>query len=112
MYAVEVDGNPEVYPMAKRPVKLVLRSNPVIMAIVLAAVIIATVATVCLQNSLEDSRSQYEAMRLQAAALEAANEELISDISDLGSVESAIKIAEEELGLVCPDTVVFTPAID
>lgn len=98
--------------MAKKKVKLVLRSNRAVMGIVLAATILATAATVYLHNSLENSQNRYEAMRLQAAALEAANEELKSDIAILGSVESTIKIAEEELGLVCPDTIVFTPAID
>lgn len=98
--------------MAKRPVKLVFRSNPIIMTVVLVAAIFATVAVVTLQGSLEESRNQYEKMRQQAAELEAENEELASDIDKLGSVESAIEIAEEELGLVDPDTVVFTPAID
>lgn len=98
--------------MAKRPVKVVFRTKPRVMAVVMAMVIVATVALVGLQGSLAESRSQFEAMRLQAAALEAANQELISNIDDLGSVESAIRIAEEELGLVCPDTVVFAPEID
>ncbi len=98
--------------MAKRPVKLVFRSNPRVMALVMAMVIIATVALVALQGSLAESRNQFEAMRLQAAALENANQALISDIENLGTIESAIKIAEEELGLVCPDTVVFTPEND
>ena len=98
--------------MAKRPVKLVFRSSRVIMVIVLVAVICATVTVVALQSSLQDSRNQFEMMRQQAAALEAANDELSSDIDALGSVESIIEIAEEELGLVCPDTVIFTPATD
>lgn len=98
--------------MAKRPVKLVLRSNPAVMAIVLVAVICATVAVVTLQNYLEESQNQFELLRQQAAELEAKNEELASDIENLGSVESAIEIAEEELGLVDPDTIVFTPEKD
>ena len=95
--------------MAKRPVKLVFRSSRVIMAIVLVAVIFATITVVALQSSLQESKNQFEMMRQQAAALEAANDELEADIGALGSVESAIEIAEEELGLVSPDTVIFTP---
>lgn len=98
--------------MARRPVKLVFRSKPWIMAIVLVAVICATVTVVTLQSSLEEGQNQYELLRQQAAELEAENEELASDIDKLGSVESAIDIAEEELGLVCPDTVIFDPAND
>ena len=98
--------------MAKRPVKLVFRSKPAIMAIVLVAVISAAVAVVSLKSSLKESRSQYEQLRQQAADLEAANKELNEDIAGLGSVESAIEIAGDELGLVLPGTVIFTPAID
>ena len=95
--------------MARRPVKLVFRSKPAIMALVLVAVICATVAVVALRSALTESKSQYELMRLRAAALENANAELDQDISSLGTVDSAIEIAEEVLGLVLPGTVVFTP---
>lgn len=98
--------------MARKPIKLVFRSKPAIMAIVLVTVICATVAVVALQSSLTESKSQYELMRLRAAALEAANQELNDNIDNLGTVESAIEIAEEELGLVLPGTVIFTPATD
>lgn len=98
--------------MAKKNVKLVFRSKPIVMALVMVMVISATVGVVLLHNAVDNHQTQYEAMRLQAAALEAANAELTANISSLGSLESAIRIAEEELGLVCPDTIVFTPAND
>lgn len=98
--------------MTRKPVKVVFRSRPLIMAVVMLLVITATVGMVTLQNALDNSRSQFEAMRQQAAALEAANAELNANIAQLGTVDSAIRIAEEELGLVDPDTIVFTPAID
>ena len=95
--------------MARKPVKLVFRRRPAIMAIVLVAVICSTIAVVALRGSLAESKSQYELMRLQAAALEAANQELNHNIADLGTVDSAIEIAEDELGLVLPGTIVFIP---
>ena len=98
--------------MAKMPVKLVYRSKPIVMAIVMVLVIGATIGVVTVHNALDNSMSQYDAMRLHAAALESANAKLTTDISSLGSIESAIRIAEEELGLVYPDTIVFTPAND
>ena len=98
--------------MARRPVKLVFRSKPAIMAIVLVAVMCATIAVVALRGSLAESKSQYELMRLQAAALEAANQELNKDIDSLGTVDSAIEIAGDELGLVLPGTIVFVPTTD
>ena len=82
------------------------------MALVMVTVIMATVALVALQGSLAESRNRFEVMRMQAAELESANQTLISNIEDLGTLESAIRIAEEELGLVCPDTIVFTPDND
>lgn len=94
----------------KKKYRLVLRrSHPVIWAAVLVLVIACTVALVALRASIESSRSQYEAMRLQAAALEENNNMLSDRISDLGSVESAIQIAMEKLGLMFPDSIVFNP---
>ena len=98
--------------MAKRPVKLVFRSNPLIAAVVVVAAIFATVAVVTLHSSLEANQQRYEQLRQEAAELENENEELASDIDRLGTEESIKDIAKEELGLVDPDTVVFTPAID
>ncbi|MBQ7801680.1 MAG: hypothetical protein IJ375_05085 [Oscillospiraceae bacterium] len=48
-------------------------------------------------------------LRTQAAALEEDNTDLEQKIQDLGSVQSVHDIAQEELGLVSPDAVVFQP---
>lgn len=98
--------------MARKRVKVVFRSNPVIMTIVLVAVICSTIAVVALQNSLDHHHEQYELLRQRAAILEATNEELANNIADLGSVDSAIKIAEDELGLVDPEDTIFAPTTD
>ncbi|MBO5130566.1 MAG: hypothetical protein J6B95_09520 [Oscillospiraceae bacterium] len=45
----------------------------------------------------------------QAAALEQSNIDLEEKIGQLGSVQSVMDIAREELGLVNPDTVIFEP---
>lgn len=94
----------------KKKYRLVLRrSHPVVWAAILVLVIACTVALVCLRASIENGHSQYEAMRLQAAALEESNNMLSDRISDLGSVESAIQIAMEKLGLMFPESIVFNP---
>ncbi len=85
------------------------RSSPVTKAAVLAAVVLSTVALVVLHGSIQNNRSQYEAMRLQAVILEGANEELTNRIQNVGTVEGIELIAREELGLEFPDTIVFTP---
>lgn len=94
----------------KRKYRLVLRkSSPLLQGLMLAAVVLSTVALVALRASIENSHSQYEAMRMQAAALEAQNQELTICIDELGTQDSAIRIAMEELGLVLPDTILLTP---
>ena len=45
-----------------------------------------------------------------AQAFDNANEALTEDIGNLGSVQSVMDIAEEELDLVQPGTVVYQPA--
>ena len=70
-------------------------------------VVLCTVTLVTLHASIENARSQYEAMRIQAAVLVESNAMLDDRINDLGSVDSVILIAMEELGLVLPDTTIF-----
>lgn len=97
----------------KKKYRLVLRrSHPVIWACILVAVALSTVALITLRASIDASDAQYEDLRQQAAVLESDNGQLEERISILGTVESAIQIAMEKLGLVLPDTVVFDPGND
>lgn len=94
----------------KKKYRLALRrSHPAVLAILTVTIIIATVALIVLYSHIDSAHDQYEAMRLQAATLVENNEELSNLIDELGSIESVIRIAMEELGLVFPDTIVFTP---
>lgn len=94
--------------MAKRKYRLVFRkTSPLVKTVILAAVLLCTVALVTLHASIEQSRSQYEAMRQQAAMLEENNQSIAHQIDDMGSLESMIRIAMERLGLVLPDTTIF-----
>ena len=98
--------------MAKRnaPVKLVFKkSSPITKAALLAAVVLSTVALVTLHGSIQNNRSQYEAMRIQAAIVESRNKHLAFCIENVGTVEGIERIAMEELGLVYPGSVIFTP---
>ena len=98
--------------MAKRKkgIKLVLRkSGPITKVAVLAAAVLCTIALMVLQSAIQVNRSQYEAMRIQAAFLEGQNQELALCIANVGTVEGIERIAREELGLVFPDTVILTP---
>ncbi len=79
------------------------------LAAVLAAIILSTVALLYLNFRLDNARQEYDALRLQAAQLEQSNQTLSERIESLGSVESAILIAMEKLGLVDPDSLVIEP---
>ncbi len=94
----------------KPPIKLALgRSHPLTLAAVMAAVIFSTITLVYVQVRTENAVGTYEAMRQQAAVLSAQNQQLSDRIASLDTVESAMQIAQEKLGLVDPDAVVVDP---
>lgn len=88
-----------------RLVKKRTQKATVIMLIV-AAVLAAGALTV-VQFAIGALNSRTEELRRQAAQLEGENEELMEDIDQVGSIKGIVEIAEEELGLVQPDTVIF-----
>lgn len=92
-------------------IKLVYRrSSTLLKCVVLAAIVLSIAALITLRISLVETQEQKQALRNQAAQLEADNKELKEDISQVGSQEGIEKIAQEELGLVKPDSSFFTPA--
>lgn len=95
---------------SKANLKVVVRkASPVTKAAVVAAVVLCILALAALHSSIAQVQSQYDAMRLQAMALESGNQSLVERIDDLGTLESAIRIAMEELGLTFPDSVLYIP---
>ena len=94
----------------RRSVKLVMKkSSPVTKAAILAAAVLSVVAIAALYSSIDQLQDQYDLLRQQALALESGNGLLKQRIDDLGSIESAIRIAMEELGLTFPDSVIYAP---
>ena len=93
----------------KRYRLVLIRTHPLVKGMILAAVVLSTVALITLRASIEDNLGKYEAMRQYAMTLEGDNQDLDQRIQELGSIESALRIAMEELGLVLPDSVVITP---
>ena len=86
------------------------RSSTLLKCVVLAAIVLSTVAILALRHSIRHAGAQVDDLRNQAAALEQENDRLDSYIAELGTVQSVKRIASEELGLVDPDTIFFTPA--
>lgn len=91
-------------------IRLVYRRSPVLLkGLVLAMILTFTVAMIALRGSIISAEKQTEALRKEAAALEAENRQLLKDISILGTVESAKKLAYEKLGLMDPNAVILDP---
>ena len=86
-----------------------IRTKPVVKLLILLAVVLSTVALVALRANIEEGKSRYEAMRQYAITVEGDNQDLDQRIKELGSLESALRIAMEELGLVLPDSIIVTP---
>jgi cell division protein FtsL len=75
----------------------------------LAAAVLSVVALVALYSSIDHLQDQYDALRQQALQLESNNGQLQQQINELGTLDSIIRIAMEELGLTFPDSVIFAP---
>lgn len=95
----------------KKPkLRLVMRSSSTALKIVMVVLIVFSMAALTALAWVRGSiRSQVEDLRQEAAALEQENRELQEKIDALGSVQSVQDIAQEELGLVNPDTVLIQP---
>ena len=57
--------------------------------------------------AIHTAKRDTAALRQQALDLEKRNEQLEEYLSKLGSVDTIVRIAQEELGLYLPDTVLF-----
>ena len=76
-------------------------------AVVTAAILVCTVTLIALHITLWDAQSRLEHLAQQAAAAEQENAILTEKVEKLGTVESYLQIAAEELGLVEPDTIII-----
>lgn len=85
------------------------RSSTTVKCVVLAALVLSTLALLVLRYALLETKQQLEDKRNEAAALEQDNRELSRAISQLGTVQSVEDLAGKLLGLVDPDTVIFLP---
>ena len=95
---------------SKPRVRLVYRRSRLLTkCVVLAAVVFCMVALLTLRSAILDTQSQTNDLRAQAAAMEQENQQLEQNIDELGTVQGITRIAEEELGLVDPDTIVYKP---
>ncbi len=91
-------------------IRLVIqRSSLLTKAVVLTTLVVCTAMLLTLTIGIRAARNAEEENREEAATLEQENSMLEDKINSIGSVEGDKQIAQDELGLVDPNTVVFTP---
>ena len=93
-----------------RRIKLVRqRSSNLSKIVVIITIVLCTVSLITLRLSMNKIEDHTRDLRNQASALEEENADLKEKIDQLGSVQSVMDIAREELGLVNPDAVLLEP---
>lgn len=95
-------------PPVKR--KVVVRPAPPLLKIAACLLILFSMAALLALRWVHNGiQAETQVLTDQAAAAQAENEDLSEKIGALGSVQSVKDIAQEELDLVDPDTVVIHP---
>ena len=94
----------------KKKVKVILRPSPLSLKILLIVLIlVSTLALLALRWVTDSIRQETENLREKAAAVEYENGELEQKIDEVDSVKGVQSIAEEELHMVDPNTVIIDP---
>lgn len=90
--------------------KVKLRSAPVkLKAMLIVLIVLSTAALVALRWVHNGIQAETQRKTEQAAAMEGENTDLQEKIDSIGSVQSIRQIAQDELGLADPDTVLIHP---
>ena len=90
--------------------KVVVRRSPATLKIALIVLILLSMAALFALRWVHTGiLAETENLRDTAAELEEANADLQQKTEDIGSVQSVKDIANEELGLVDPNTVIINP---
>lgn len=93
-----------------RTVNVVLRpASPVLKIVVVSLILCSIAALAALRWVHNGLTAQTEKLRKEAAAVEYANGVLEEQTSQADSVQSIQRIAQQELGLINPDTVIIDP---
>ncbi len=85
------------------------RSSPVTKIVVIAVILVCMAALIVLRLTGYSLKNEIADLRNEAIQLEAENEKLEDLVEDPDSIEGVEIVAEDELGLVDPDTIVIDP---
>ena len=95
---------------SRKKVKVEIRPASNILKVILILLILTSiVALIALRWVHTGILTEIADLKEEASGLEYANEELEKKTEELGSVQSIQDIAQEELGLVDPDTILIDP---
>lgn len=86
---------------------LLRKSSPVTKIVASVAIVLSIAALIALRWATNNVVAETDAMRTEISQLHAENQQLQDKIDGYGSVSSVQEIAEEELGLADPDTVII-----
>ena len=86
------------------------RTSTLNKVVIAAAIVLSSLTLLSLHLVQQETVQTLTDLRQQAVVLDQRNDELRQDIDALGTTDSVRKIAQEELGLVDPDTIIFERA--
>ena len=85
------------------------RSSILLKILVLVTILVSGAALVALQAAIYNYQQQSKVLQSQAAIVQSKNEELTQQIAQIGTKASIRRIATEELGLMDPNSLFFSP---
>jgi cell division protein FtsB len=71
--------------------------------------VLSIAALLTVHSAIDSANRQTEALRQQAQLLEQENERLQSYVAEKDTINEIIRIAQERLGLVKPDSIIIQP---
>ena len=85
------------------------RSSLILKLLILFTILTSSAALFVLRVSVNSYQQQSQALQSQASALQEKNEDLTRKMAESGTKASIRRIATEELGLVDPNALFFSP---
>ena len=85
------------------------RSHPLTKVAVIVLILVSMAALITLRVTSVQLKREIQELRSEAAQLESEIADLNQKIDELGSVTGVENIAEEQLDMVDPDTIVINP---
>ncbi len=99
----------DIRKMARQFKLVVKRSSRATKIAVCAAVLLSVVTIAVLHCATLDAQAKAEAWRQKAQQLEQEKKQLEEKIDSLGTLEGIKDIAQDELGLTDPDSIIIQP---